>query len=328
MAKRLEGRVAIITGAAQGIGAATALALARFGAHVAVCDRKEDGLRATAREIEALGRRAHVGVLDVRDEDAASAFVRDVGEQFGAVDILVNNAGGGFWSPFVEVSAKGENALIRENFSSVTIFIRHTVPLMTRGGSIINITSIEGHRAGPGFAIYSAMKAAVTNLTFSLSMELASRKISYDFLVRRADDEVPVMTVLEAQQFRPIVLPAAGFLPQLSRLNRRHQELERAGAVHFLADDILDLAHTTQAYGRPGIDARGQSTDQAGAQHQAVALNLSLAGVFLGGIDRVFGPAHGARASGKNGGAQCNRPIIGRCTWPSAPSGPIMRAHG
>ncbi len=184
----LTDKVAIVTGAAQGIGAATALALARFGAHVAVCDRNEAGVRETAAAIEALGRRVHVGVLDVRDEDAASAFVRDVGEQFGAVDILVNNAGGGFWSPFVEVSAKGENALIRENFGSVTIFIRHTVPLMTRGGSIINVTSIEGHRAGPGFAIYSAMKAAVTNLTFSLSMELAARKIRINCI---APDMVP-----------------------------------------------------------------------------------------------------------------------------------------
>ena len=184
----LTDKVAIVTGAAQGIGAATALALARFGAHVAVCDRNEVGVRETAAAIEALGRRAHVGVLDVRDEDASAAFVRDVGAQFGAVDILVNNAGGGFWSPFVDVNAKGENALIRENFSSVTIFIRHTVPFMTRGGSIINITSIEGHRAGPGFAIYSAMKAAVTNLTFSLSMELASRKIRINCI---APDMVP-----------------------------------------------------------------------------------------------------------------------------------------
>ena len=68
----LTDKVAIVTGAAQGIGEATALALARFGAHVAVCDRKREGVLATGREIEALGRRTHVGVLDVRDEDAAS----------------------------------------------------------------------------------------------------------------------------------------------------------------------------------------------------------------------------------------------------------------
>jgi 3-oxoacyl-[acyl-carrier protein] reductase len=184
----LTDKVAIVTGAAQGIGEATALALARFGAHVAVCDRNEEGVRATARAIEAMGRRSHVGVLDVRDEEAASAFIAEVGASFGSVDVLVNNAGGGFWSPFLDVNAKGETALMRENFSSVTIFVRHTVPLMTNGGSIINVTSIEGHRAGPGFAIYSAMKAAVTNLTFSLSLELAPRRIRINCI---APDMVP-----------------------------------------------------------------------------------------------------------------------------------------
>jgi 3-oxoacyl-[acyl-carrier protein] reductase len=184
----LTDRVAVVTGAAQGIGEATAIALARFGAHVAVCDRNAEGLASTVAAIEATGRRAHSAVLDVRDEDASSAFLADVGAQFGKVDILVNNAGGGFWSPFLDVSAKGENALMRENFNSVTIFIRHTVPLMTDGGSIINVTSIEAHRAGPGFAIYSAMKAAVSNLTFSLSMELAPRRIRINCI---APDMVP-----------------------------------------------------------------------------------------------------------------------------------------
>ncbi|HEV8298099.1 MAG TPA: SDR family oxidoreductase [Acidimicrobiales bacterium] len=184
----LTDKVAIVTGAAQGIGEATAVALARFGAHVAICDRDAPGLESTRAEIDALGRRTHTGVLDVRDEDAVFPFVAAVGAAFGKVDILVNNAGGGFWSPFLDVSAKGEHALIRENFGSVTLFIRHTVPLMTDGGSIINVTSVEGHRAGPGFAIYSAMKAAVTNLTFSLSMELAPRRVRINCI---APDMIP-----------------------------------------------------------------------------------------------------------------------------------------
>jgi NAD(P)-dependent dehydrogenase (short-subunit alcohol dehydrogenase family) len=184
----LTDRVAVVTGAAQGIGEATALALARFGAHVAVCDRNAEGLASTVEAIEATGRQAHSAVLDVRDEAAAVEFLRGVGERFGRVDILVNNAGGGFWSPFLDVSTKGEHALVSENFHSVTIFIRHTVPLMTDGGSIVNVTSIEAHRAGPGFAIYSAMKAAVANLTFSLSMELASRRIRVNCI---APDMVP-----------------------------------------------------------------------------------------------------------------------------------------
>jgi NAD(P)-dependent dehydrogenase (short-subunit alcohol dehydrogenase family) len=184
----LTDKVAVVTGAAQGIGEATALALARFGAHVAVCDRDEQGVRSTMADVAAIGRNGVVGVLDVRDEDAAQRFLADVEAEFGHVDILVNNAGGGFWSPFVDVNAKGEHALIRENFGSVTLFIRNVVPLMKNGGSIINVTSIEAHRAGPGFAIYSAMKAAVTNLTFSLSMELAPHRIRINCI---APDMVP-----------------------------------------------------------------------------------------------------------------------------------------
>jgi 3-oxoacyl-[acyl-carrier protein] reductase len=184
----LTDRVAVVTGAAQGIGEATALALARFGAHVAMCDRNVEGLAATAEAVGAIGRKTHTAVLDVRDEGASAAFLSDVGERFGKVDILVNNAGGGFWSPFLDVSTKGEHALVSENFHSVTSYIRHTVPLMVDGGSIINVTSIEAHRAGPGFAIYSAMKAAVANLTFSLSMELASRHIRVNCI---APDMIP-----------------------------------------------------------------------------------------------------------------------------------------
>jgi NAD(P)-dependent dehydrogenase (short-subunit alcohol dehydrogenase family) len=177
-----------VTGAARGIGRATALALARFGAHVAVCDRVEGELDACRQEIEALGRRAWSSVLDVREEEAVASFLAEVEARLGRIDVLVNNAGGGFWSPFLEVSAKGEQALVRENFGSVTACIRHAVPRMNSGGSIVNVTSIEAHRAGPGFAIYSAMKAAVANLTKSLSMELASRHIRINCV---APDMIP-----------------------------------------------------------------------------------------------------------------------------------------
>jgi 3-oxoacyl-[acyl-carrier protein] reductase len=184
----LTDRIAVVTGAAKGIGEAIALAFARFGADVAMCDRDEEGLAATAAQVESIGRVAHTAVLDVRDEDASAAFLQSVGERFGKIDVLVNNAGGGFWSPFLDVNAKGEHALIRENFGSVTLYIRHAVPLMRDGGSIVNVTSIEAHRAGPGFAIYSAMKAAVANLTFSLSMELAAKRIRINCI---APDMIP-----------------------------------------------------------------------------------------------------------------------------------------
>ncbi|HYF47717.1 MAG TPA: SDR family oxidoreductase [Acidimicrobiales bacterium] len=185
----LTDRVAVVTGAAQGIGEACALGLARFGAHVAVCDREPDGLAATVADVEALGRRTVSGELDVRDAEAVDAFLAEVEAEFGHVDVLVNNAGGTFFSPFLDVSARGEAALIAENFTQVTHFIRSTVPLMgDRGGSIVNVTSIEGHRAGPGFAVYSAMKAAVENLTRSLALELAERRIRVNCI---APDMIP-----------------------------------------------------------------------------------------------------------------------------------------
>ena len=184
----LEGRVALVTGAAAGLGRATALGLARCGADVSICDRDEAGLADCAKSIEALGRRSHSATIDVREEEAVDVWVEAAVGALGSVDVLVNNAGGGFWSPFLDVSAKGEHALVRENFGTVTGCIRAAVPHMRAGGSIVNVTSVEAHRAGPGFAVYSAMKSAVASLTKSLALELAPRRLRINCV---APDMIP-----------------------------------------------------------------------------------------------------------------------------------------
>ena len=218
----LDGRVAIVTGAAQGIGQAIALAFANFGADVAICDRNEEGLAETVRGVEAASRRVHSGLLDVRDADAVALFLDDVKRAFERVHVLVNNAGGGFFAPFLEVNAKGQDALVRENFSSVTHFVRGAVPLMPEsGGSIINITSIEAHRAGPGYAVYSAMKAAVASLTKSLALELGPRRIRVNCI---APDVIPT--------------PGIGELEAVTPLDRRGHVDDCAGAAVFLASDL------------------------------------------------------------------------------------------
>ena len=184
----LEGQLAVVTGAAKGIGQATALALANFGADVAICDREVDGMTQTARDVEALGQRCFTGEVDVRDTDAVDSWIAEVGREFDQIDILVNNAAGTFYAHFFDTNAKGQRMLVEENFTSVTNLVRACVPLMPDGSSIVNVTSIEAHRAAPGFGIYAAMKAAVESLTKTLALELAPRRIRVNTV---APDAIP-----------------------------------------------------------------------------------------------------------------------------------------
>ena len=219
----LDGTVAIVTGAAVGIGRACAEALAAFGATVAVCDRDELNLAKCVAEIEADGGDVYPGVLDVRDGDAVRTWVGDVVARFGTIEILVNNAGGGFAAEFLDVTDNGQEALVRENFQSVTNFVRTVVPYMHEtGGSIINITSIEAHRAAPGYAVYSAMKAAVANLTQTLALELGGRFIRVNAV---APDVIPT--------------PGIGPIPVRTPLPRAGHVDDVAAAVVFLANENL-----------------------------------------------------------------------------------------
>jgi NAD(P)-dependent dehydrogenase (short-subunit alcohol dehydrogenase family) len=184
----LEGKVALVTGGAQGIGAGAAQALAAFGADLAICDRNEAGMRATAASIEALGRRCATGLLDVRDSEAVDAWVAELAGTYDHLDVLVNNAGGGFYAAFLDTTLKGQRSLVDENFTSVTNFVRACLPHMRAGGSIVNVTSIEASRAAPGFGVYAAMKAAVESLTKTLALELAPRGIRVNVI---APDAIP-----------------------------------------------------------------------------------------------------------------------------------------
>ena len=184
----LTDRVAVVTGAAQGIGESTALAFASLGAHVAICDREAEGLASTAAAIEAMGRRVVSDVFDVRDADAVEAFFARLAADLGPVDVLVNNVGGGFHAAFADVSAKGEAALIAENFGTVTNCVRAGMDRFADGAAIVNVTSVEAHHAAPGFGVYAAMKAAVEQFTKTLALELAHRGIRVNCV---APDMIP-----------------------------------------------------------------------------------------------------------------------------------------
>lgn len=236
----LAGRVAVVTGAAMGIGEAVAVAFARFGADLAVCDRQEDALEATAEAVRGEGRRCVTGVFDVRDAEAVAVFLGDVASEYGRVDVLVNNAGGTFHAPFLDASASAVDALVAENFTSAGHFIRGVVPLMGEGGSIVNVTSVEAHRAAPGFGVYAAMKAALASLTKTLALELGDRGIRVNCI---APDLIPTPGIGDPDADPP--------------LRRRGHVDDVAGAAVFLASPLSSFVTGSTIHVDGGTGAAG-----------------------------------------------------------------------
>ena len=114
-----------------------------------------------------------------------------------------------------------------------------------------------------------------------IALQILARDIGDHLLGRWLNDEIALMTILEAQELGPVLVPASRLLPEFGRLDDRHEELDRAGAIHFLAHDGFDLAQHAQSQRHPGIDPGGQPLDHAGAQHQAMAGELGFGGSFL-----------------------------------------------
>ncbi|HET8883408.1 MAG TPA: SDR family oxidoreductase [Solimonas sp.] len=177
---RLNDQVAIVTGGGGGIGRAIALAFAAAGADVAIADIVPERCEETAARIRELGRRALAAPTDVRDTAQIAALVERTAAEFGRIDILVNNAGGVSGRAFLEQSERSWRKHIDLNLVSVLAATSSMVPVMIRGGrggTIINVTSIEAARAAPNFAVYAACKAGLNNLTRTFALEFADHGI-------------------------------------------------------------------------------------------------------------------------------------------------------
>lgn len=175
---RLDDKVAIVTGAGRGLGAATALAFAEAGADVVIAARTKSQLDEVAEQIAATGRRAHVVVADLAHPESTTELAATAVEAFGKLDIVVNNVGGTMPAPLMNTSAKDLRDAFTFNVSTAHALTCAAVPLMLEhsgGGSIINITSTVGRLAGRGFAAYGTAKAALAHYTRLSALDLCPR---------------------------------------------------------------------------------------------------------------------------------------------------------
>jgi len=174
-----EGKVAVVTGAARGIGRQIAEKLAALGADVAVCDLQVEWLADTAAAVQGLGRKALPLAVDVGNGEAVNAAIAEVIKTFGKVDVMVNNAGITKDTLLVRMTDEDWDAVLRVNLKGTFLFSRAVAKHMMkqRSGAIVNIASIIGLIGNAGQCNYAASKAGVIALTKSTARELASRGV-------------------------------------------------------------------------------------------------------------------------------------------------------
>ena len=232
---RVEGKVAIVTGAASGIGRAAAGLLAREGARVAVTDIVSEAGREAAEQISRLGGQARYWRMDTTDEQAVQSVFADVVATFGQLDVLVNNAGiAGVSKPTHELTLEEWNRTISVNLNGVFLCTKHAIPLLRRasGGSIINVSSVYGLVGAPNVPAYHAAKGGVRLMSKTDALLYAADGI-------RVNSVHPgfIWTPMVADRFREQGIVEEG-RRQLDRLH----PLGHVGEPEDIAYGILYLA--------------------------------------------------------------------------------------
>jgi 3-oxoacyl-[acyl-carrier protein] reductase len=226
----LKDKVALVTGASQGIGRDTALALVEAGAKVAVAARNEEKLTALVEEIEAGGGTSIAVKMDVADAEQVKSGLKQVVEKFGRLDILVNNAAITRDGLAIRMKADDWEAVLRTNLTGAHLCIQQALSTMmrARAGRIINISSVVAQSGNSGQANYVAAKAGLIGLTKAIAVEIASRNITVN-AVAPGFIETPMTDVLPDKVKEEL----KARIP----LGRMGSAREVAAAIVFLASD-------------------------------------------------------------------------------------------
>jgi 7-alpha-hydroxysteroid dehydrogenase len=170
-------KVAVVTGAGRGIGAACAVSLAEAGADVVIAARSADQLESVAGKVAAAGRRAVTVPADLSDLEAVAGLVERAAEEYGRLDLVVNNVGGAMPRPFMDTSPGRLEQAFHFNVSTAHALLRPAVPVMLEGGggSVVNISSAIGRLSGRGYLAYGTAKGALAHYTRLAAADLAPR---------------------------------------------------------------------------------------------------------------------------------------------------------
>jgi 2-hydroxycyclohexanecarboxyl-CoA dehydrogenase len=234
---RLNAKVAIVTGAAQGIGKAIASRLAAEGAKVALADIQLDSAQQSAAEIRSTGAHAIAVSLDVTKLDDANAAADRVERELGAIDILVNNAGWDALQPFVETGPDLWDKLIAINFRGVLNCCKAVAPRMqSRGsGKIVSISSDAARVGSTGEAVYAGCKAAIIGFSKTLARELAANHINVNVVCPGPTETALLKTAMAGRE--KVLESMARGIP----FRRLGQPVDLAGAVAFFASSDSDF---------------------------------------------------------------------------------------